>query len=188
MTAGRDRMQKVELAATNACDDTKAGRAGCHRRCACQIEPATKGRTRRPGLAVASKTTSTGLLSCLHDGRLYVVPPSLPLPPRPPSPRGRQEPAVAVVRPTRRDARAAALPFASLEIRDSQTRQRHLGARTNDPERLRSGTSRSRTGRWGRRPPRTSPGFAWSTETTTVAPTPNAQAMVLPLTIRRPLR
>jgi hypothetical protein len=31
MTARRDRMQNVEVAATNARDDTKAGRAGCHR-------------------------------------------------------------------------------------------------------------------------------------------------------------
>ena len=94
-----------------------------------------QGRTRRPGLAVASKTTSTGCLAAFTTGACTSSPFSLPSPASP-------SPAVDKSLLSLQFARHGAMheqrrvPFASLEISDSKTRQRHLAARTNDPERL----------------------------------------------------
>lgn len=91
-------------------------------------------RTRRPGLAVASKTTSTGCLAAFTTGACTSSPFSLPLSPLPP--RSTRACCRCSSPDTARCTSNGASPFASLEISDSKTRQRHLAARTNDPERL----------------------------------------------------
>ena len=97
-----------------------------------------QGPTRRPGLAVASKTTSTGCLAAFTAGACTSSPFSLsPLSPASPLPPRSTRPCCRCSSPdTARCTSNGASPFASLEISDSKTRQRHLAARTNDPERL----------------------------------------------------